>query len=348
MAMNLGVGIWRFVGAGLLGAMGSLVNASPGSADGKQVTPLSPGSSDLRTLRDVEEGLKQRPQDRQLLLSKGLLLMESSTRTDALRFHEQLVKEHPDFWEAYNNLAYLQAAAGEWVKARETLEKGLRSQPGYYTLVANLTRIHASEASVAYRRALQVGGGDTDHLQLNLIKPDRSALTLAVPKTAPQSAPKTAETAMSIPAEKTAPPRPEVKPAVPVSAAASGSSGAVSRPVSADGGPNQEKAVQQAVLRWARAWSDKDFKRYLQSYDTEFSPPEKMSRREWERERESRIVKRKRIEVKLNGLEVQLKGQRAVVTFRQSYSSDGVKAVTRKRLELVWRGGEWRILKEQA
>ncbi len=344
MVMNLGAGKCHYVCACLLGALLSLANASPDPAVGNQGAPQAIGSSMPRNLVDVDEALKRRPDDRQLLLSKGLLLMDSAPRADAIRFHEQLVKQHPDFLEAYNNLAYLQAASGDVSKARQTLENGLRSHPGYYALFSNLTRIHASEASVAYRRALQVGGGSTESLQLSLIKPDRSVQTRFAPVT---SSP--AVTApVATPGSQATQPKPDAKLSTPAPPVSSASAPPTSSQNPAATTPPQEAVVRQAVLSWARAWSDKDFKRYLQAYDPEFSPPGKMSRREWERERESRIVKRKKIEVKVNGLEVQVKGQRAVATFRQSYSSDGVKAVTRKRLELVWRGGEWRILKEQA
>jgi hypothetical protein len=54
--------------------------------------------------------------------------------------------------------------------------------------------------------------------------------------------------------------------------------------------------VRNAVLAWAKAWSQKDMTRYLGAYASSFTP-DKMSRPKWESDRRARIVSKKTISV---------------------------------------------------
>jgi len=72
-----------------------------------------------------------------------------------------------------------------------------------------------------------------------------------------------------------------------------------------------EREVKAAVEAWAAAWSAKDMKAYLGAYGKDFSPPGRQSRSAWEKERESRIVGKSRISVKLSNLQVSV-GHRAL------------------------------------
>lgn len=100
-----------------------------------------------------------------------------------------------------------------------------------------------------------------------------------------------------------------------------------------------------AVRAWAKAWSDQGVKQYLAHYDESFVPPNGLSRRAWEAERQSRIAGRE-ISVRLDKLQVSVKGDTAVVRFRQHYRAGGFATSMNKRMVWVRRGQQWRISRE--
>ena len=121
------------------------------------------------------------------------------------------------------------------------------------------------------------------------------------------------------------------------------SAGASAQPLSAS-----QQAVQDAVKRWADAWSARDTGKYLASYGTAFKPKE-MSKAAWEAQRKERIGKAHSIAVKLSELQVKLHDDsHASATFMQDYRSDLHKDSVRKTLLLEKTGDAWLIVAEQA
>ena len=71
-------------------------------------------------------------------------------------------------------------------------------------------------------------------------------------------------------------------------------------------------------------------------------------RSDWEAQRKARIAKPKKIEVEIEAPKVKFNDEnRATVTFRQHYRSDGLKASSTKTLVLVKSGNRWLIQQEQ-
>lgn len=85
---------------------------------------------------------------------------------------------------------------------------------------------------------------------------------------------------------------------------------------------------------------------YLGAYADDFDPPRGMNRSQWEADRALKITSKRRIEVEISQLEVQVRGNTATTRFRQTYTSDSLKVVSRKTLQWVWRDGRWRITRE--
>lgn len=114
--------------------------------------------------------------------------------------------------------------------------------------------------------------------------------------------------------------------------------------------PKQAKAdypeVRNAVAAWAKAWSQKDMGRYLASYGSSFTPPDKMSRAKWESDRQIRIVSKKTIRVDINNLKVEVNGNKATANFQQIYESDNFKGNSHKTLEMLKQGDRWLITRE--
>jgi len=106
--------------------------------------------------------------------------------------------------------------------------------------------------------------------------------------------------------------------------------------------------VLQAVHAWAGAWSKQDVDAYLAFYAKDFKTPKGETRAEWEAARKQRISTPKKIEVAVESPKITLKGDSAVVTFRQAYRSDSLKISGSKTLHMVRSDGRWLIREERA
>ena len=110
-----------------------------------------------------------------------------------------------------------------------------------------------------------------------------------------------------------------------------------------------EQAVGDAVKGWVEAWAARDVAKYLSSYAKDFRPVGGLSHALWEAQRKDRIGKAKNIKVELSDIKVSVQGgNRASVSFKQSYRADNYKDVTRKTLELEKAGDRWLIVSESA
>ena len=80
---------------------------------------------------------------------------------------------------------------------------------------------------------------------------------------------------------------------------------------------------------------------YLAAYDKSFDPPGRQSRSAWEKERESRIVGKSKINVQLSDMTVSVSGDKATARFRHA-----LNVASRKTLDLVNNNGRWTIVRE--
>jgi ketosteroid isomerase-like protein len=111
---------------------------------------------------------------------------------------------------------------------------------------------------------------------------------------------------------------------------------------------SESDAVLKQVHGWAKAWSAQNVDGYLGYYANEFEPPKGMSRKAWADERRARIAGKGRIHVDVGAPEVDVHGNTAKVTFRQTYESDRLTARSRKTLVLIKNGGKWQIKQESS
>jgi len=127
-------------------------------------------------LQLAERALQARPNDPQLRFMKGVMLADAQRSAEARAVFEKLGDDYPDLAEPYNNLAALYAQAGDYPRARATLEQALRANPGYATAHENLGDVYVALATQAYARALQLDATNTSAgpkltLALQLIGP---------------------------------------------------------------------------------------------------------------------------------------------------------------------------------
>ncbi len=110
---------------------------------------------------------------------------------------------------------------------------------------------------------------------------------------------------------------------------------------------NPEAEALRMVKSWAQAWSDKNVEAYLSFYAAEFKTPGGVPRADWEEARRARVSGPRSIQVSIRGPKVLRRDdQHVAVTFEQRYRSDRFQGRTRKTLELLRVGNDWRILEE--
>ena len=108
-----------------------------------------------------------------------------------------------------------------------------------------------------------------------------------------------------------------------------------------------ETDILRSVRAWAQAWSKQDVDAYLSFYAAEFKTPHGESRADWEQQRRARVGGPSKIKVALRDIKVVRHDERHVaVTFQQAYRSDRFQGRTRKTLEMVRVGDDWRIFEE--
>ena len=100
--------------------------------------------------------LATHPKDAQMRFLKGVMLGDAKRNAEAIALFQKLIEDFPDLAEPYNNLAVLYAGAGEYAKARATLEQALRTNPNYATAHENLGDVQAALAAQSYARALKL------------------------------------------------------------------------------------------------------------------------------------------------------------------------------------------------
>lgn len=334
----------------------------------------------------ADQYLATHPKDPQMRFLKGVLQREVGKIPDAIATFTRLSEEYPELPEPYNNLAVLYAAQSQFDKARNALEMAIRTNPSYSTAHENLGDVYAKLASEAYNKALQLDNANTAVApKLALIRelfnpavsktrPANTSATAAATNT-PSGTGANSAAASNKPAAQPIPPA--APPATNSSAAntTTAPSGAASKPAAippiavakpepvtppaANTGTNipprntpvtdtakDTKEVEAAVKNWAAAWSAKDVKAYLAVYGKTFAPPKGQSRSEWEEERRSRIMGKSSITVKLSNLATNVQGSKATVRFSQAYQAGDAVLSSRKTLELLKTGEQWKIVKE--
>jgi ketosteroid isomerase-like protein len=107
-------------------------------------------------LQKADSALAAHPRDPQLRFLKGLILAEQNRNNEAIAVFQKLTEDYPQLPEPYNNLAVLYASAGQYDKARVSLERAIRTNPAYATAHENLGDVYAKLASQAYDKAMQL------------------------------------------------------------------------------------------------------------------------------------------------------------------------------------------------
>jgi tetratricopeptide (TPR) repeat protein len=361
---------WRsalHAGLAVSGLVAALAAAPVRADDAADVSKLLRAGQFTEAMSRTDAYLARQPRDAQMRFLKGVILTEQNKPAEAIAVFTKLTEDFPELPEPYNNLAVLHAAAGQYDKARNALEMAIRTNPSYATAYENLGDMHAKLASQAYDKALQLDSGNANAKSKLTLLRSLSGSAKALPPVAVAKAPapvvvaqapKTAPTA-PVAQKPAAAPAPAPAPApVPVPAAQAPVAKAEAvkpEPVKPEPKPTPKPAPQddqrddvlKVVHGWAKAWSARDVKGYLNFYANDFQTPGGVPRKAWATERESRIAGKGRISVTIEAPQVAVDGNTATVRFRQNYVSDRLNAESRKTLVLARQGGKWLIKQER-
>jgi len=338
---------------------GACVTVSAYADDYSDVNQLVRASKFSEALTKVDNYLAAKPTDPQMRFFKGVIQRNLGKTAEAITTFTQLTQDYPELPEPYNNLAVLYAGQGLFDKARLALEMAIRTNPSYAVAHENLGDVYARLASQAYNKALQLDNNNAavpPKLALigDVFKPNLSNTRSSVkPAVVTAVAPIESKPAPEPVAPTAKPSAPAAKPAVPVvtppATPTATSAPAVNHvaptPVPTDAAETR-KAVETAVLSWAKAWSSKNVEAYLKAYSPDFAPAGKQSRAAWQKERHDRIVGKKNISVTLSELNIRVNGEQAVASFRQAYKADSLSVSSQKTLNLKKSAHTWLITRE--
>lgn len=319
-----------------------------------------------QALETINRHLAGNPKDPQGRFLKGIILSGLNRQDEAIAVFRKLTEDHPELPEPYNNLAVIYAQQKQYEKAKEALEKAIRTHPAYATAHENLGDIYTRLASQAYGKALQFDAANAsaqtklamiNDLVGSSVKPGTGGTVPAKPPAQATVAAKTESKPGPIPAPTVAaapvaplapvqvePKSPETKPA-PAKPVVTAAAPAPAKPAASR---TPETEIGAAVDGWLAAWADKNVKAYLAHYAADFLIPGGKTRKSWENERASRIDRPGKIEVSRDKLAISTEGaDKATVRFRQHYRSASFKSSSGKTLVLIKREGQWLIQQER-
>ena len=305
-------------------------------------------------LEMVEQQLSADPDHAEGLFLKGVLLVELRRAEEARVVFERLIDIEPGLPEPYNNLAVIEAAAGDYEAAVATLRQALETHASYRTAYDNLTKIYTQLASEAYSQALDAEPGErAEIVELVLLgnlgqSAAGRAREMDEPRPEGQLA-ATEPTAISQTSQRAPTPSPPPEQTVPEEAMMD-ETGDEQMPAAeaAESQPDLE-SVAPFVEAWRSAWQEQRVDDYLAAYSKDFRSADGTPRQRWAEQRRPRITGPEFIRVTLAYLdEPQVSGDKASIRFLQSYESNTFQDRVSKLLVLVWEDGGWKILEERA
>lgn len=321
-----------------------------------------------QAIKLVQQERQTSPKDVQLQFLEAVILAQQGKHSNAIDAFRKLTETHPELPEPYNNLGVLYASQGRLEDARIAFNKAIQTHASYSAAHKNLSDVQAQLARQTYARALQVdpkvkaataqltllGAITTEHsdetkVTTPPVRPVAPAVAptpvvaVSVQQVTPAAPGKSAEEI----AKEAALQRAAKEKETAKEAAKEAAKESVKAAAEKQKEDNAEaEGVKTAVQNWARAWSQKDIKKYFAAYATNFDPPDHLSRSKWEAERELRITSKKKIQVALSNFKIDINGNKAKISFSQVYESDNFKGNSRKSLELTKQGGRWMITRE--
>lgn len=116
-------------------------------------------------LLTAQAGVAARSTDAQSRFVLGVVLMDMGRDPQALAVFTELSQAYPELPDPMNNIALLQARAGQLELARQSLETALRNDPAHRAARVNLGQVHLMLAAQAWSQASAAMPADSALLQ---------------------------------------------------------------------------------------------------------------------------------------------------------------------------------------
>jgi Flp pilus assembly protein TadD len=110
---------------------GWMVSAAARADELSDVQRLRTAGQEAAALQRAEQFLAAKPADPQMRFVKGVILAETQRSAEAIDVFQRLTEDYPELPEPYNNLAALHAAAGDYDRAKASLDQALRANPSF-------------------------------------------------------------------------------------------------------------------------------------------------------------------------------------------------------------------------
>ncbi len=306
----------------------------------KQVQSLISDGKLKKALTGVDNILSEDPADIQARFTRGIILTRMNRLNEAEAIFSDLIKDHPELPEPYNNLAVIYASQGKFEKASEALQKAINTHPSYAIAHENMGDIYAKMASQAYNQALELD--NTNEIA-------REKLSLVNELFSIQAA--AAQSRKEIQPEKTEPENPQIADVTnPDQSAEMEKASAIKKATEGSTFVMTDQTrseVLNTITQWAKAWSDQDVDAYISYYAPDYSPNGDISRQDWISYRKDRITSPGYIKISLSSIRVAMQGDGSVrANFLQKYESDTYSDIVKKILTLNQIDKQWRIIWE--
>jgi tetratricopeptide (TPR) repeat protein len=231
----------------------------------------------------------------------------------SIKLYEDLIRDEPGLPEPRNNLAMIYLEKGDYDHASQLLVSAINTRISYATAYANLSQVYKGIASEAYRRAVSQSSEPAKYSH----DIELTAITrLGAPDELPQLASLSAVTS-----SEAEPTRVDVA--------------------------NQETLLIEKVRIWSSAWSNKDFKNYMESYMPDYRS-DFATHSQWVAYRRGRILRPGNIEVEVSNFAIKRRSDsRVSIDFTQAFSSPRYSDKVIKRLDFERVGSQWKIASER-
>jgi len=285
-------------------------------------------------LKQIDQSLATDPNQPQQLFLRARTLAASGKTMQAIEQYKSLIEKYPGQPEPYNNLAAIYVRQGKPDEAQQLLDQAMLTHPGYAAVYKNLSTLYVERARSAYGKALQL----TEQKSIQL-DPVAQLYLRKLASTKPQKnnaikqnkAADSHKTAMIFQGDKN---KTDKK----------GTNAGISEVPSS----RQHAAAIETMQGWARAWSAKDAKAYIDYYTATYAPAG-VSRSDWIRQRHDRINKPKQIKVSISNVQVYDMDKQSIrIQLQQDYESDRYHDLSRKEFLLAQQNGKWKIYKERS
>ena len=306
------------------------------------------------------EGSEEVQRDRQ----RAAEALREKNPQRAAKLLEPWFKKVPDDIELSNQYAQALAQMGKLEQAREVLESALLKNPDTAVAFENLREILSQQAAISYAKALgrkppgpqlALKGGEVGAkaptVSVAQVEPRKVATAVELPPAqTPPVVNAKAESTVTKKSEESPARSSPAKPEAPSSAKLDKSSADKSDKTGAAlaVAGSEEVELAAALRAWAKAWSDKDFNRYLDSYSNRFQPQQFASRDAWVAHRKPRVTRPDPIVVQVSDIKIKaISADQVEIRFRQRYEAGTTKLNSVKTSVWVKESGVWKILREE-